>query len=166
MIRRPPRSTLFPYTTLFRSPMNAMIGMAYLALRTDLTPRQRDYVAKVYNAAKSLLGIINDILDFSKIGAGKIELEQVRFRVEDVAGNALSLLRLRAHEKDIELLFDITSPSLLGVDGAFLGDALRLGQVLTNLLSNAVKFTETGFVKLTIGIVRREGERVRLEFAV
>src|SRR5574340_942303 len=116
MIRRPPRSTLFPYTTLFRSPMNAMIGMAYLALRTDLTPRQRDYVAKVYNAAKSLLGIINDILDFSKIEAGKIELEQVRFRVEDVAGNALSLLRLRAHEKDIELLFDITSPSLLGAD--------------------------------------------------
>ena len=149
-----------------RTPMNAMIGMAYLALRTDLTPRQRDYVAKVYNAAKSLLGIINDILDFSKIEAGKIELEQVRFRVEDVAGNALSLLRLRAHEKDIELLFDITSPSLLGVDGAFLGDALRLGQVLTNLLSNAVKFTETGFVKLTVGIVRREGGRVWLEFAV
>ena len=149
-----------------RTPMNAMIGMTYLALRTDLSPRQRDYVTKVYNAAKSLLGIINDILDFSKVEAGKIELEQVRFRVEDVVGNALSLLRQRAHEKDIELLLDVTEPSLLGADSALLGDALRLGQVITNLLSNAVKFTETGHVKLSVGIAERRDGGVMLDFAV
>ena len=92
-----------------RTPMNAILGMAYLALKTDLTARQHDYVSKIHNAAKSLLGIINDILDFSKVEAGKLELEEGRFRVEDVAGNSLSLLRQRAHEKDIELLFDVAS---------------------------------------------------------
>jgi signal transduction histidine kinase/CheY-like chemotaxis protein len=149
-----------------RTPMNAMIGMAYLALRTELTPRQRDYINKVYNAARSLLGIINDILDFSKVEAGKVELEQVRFRIEDVVGNSLSLLRQRAHEKDIELLLDITEPSLLGADSALIGDPLRLGQVLTNLLSNAVKFTERGIVKLSVGIAGRQQNEVRLTFAV
>ena len=79
--------------------MNAILGMAYLALKTDLTPRQHDYVSKIHNAAKSLLAIINDILDFSKVEAGKLELEEGRFRVEDVAGNSLSLLRQRAHER-------------------------------------------------------------------
>ena len=135
-----------------RTPMNAILGMAYLALKTDLTPRQHDYVSKIHNAAKSLLAIINDILDFSKVEAGKLELEEGRFRIEDVAGNSLSLLRQRAHEKDIELLFDVTDSRLLGEGGALMGDALRLGQVLTNLLSNAVKFTHHGYVKLLISV--------------
>ena len=93
-----------------RTPMNAILGMAYLALKTDLTARQLDYVNKIHNAARSLLGVINDILDFSKVEAGKLELEEGRFRVEDVAGNSLSLLRQRAHEKDVELLFDVAEP--------------------------------------------------------
>ena len=133
-----------------RTPMNAILGMAYLALKTDLNKRQHDYVQKIHEAAKALLGIINDILDFSKVEAGKLELEEGRFRIEDVAGHSLSLLRQRAHEKDIELLFDVTEPGLLGESGALMGDALRLGQVLTNLLSNAVKFTHHGYVKLMI----------------
>ena len=149
-----------------RTPMNAILGMAYLALKTDLTTRQRDYVGKIHNAAKSLLGIINDILDFSKVEAGKLELEEGRFRLEDVAGNALSLLRQRAHEKDIELLFDVTDPRLLGEGGALMGDALRLGQVLTNLLSNAVKFTHSGYVKLVIGVEARDAESETLRFTV
>ena len=135
-----------------RTPMNAILGMAYLALKTELTPRQHDYVSKIHSAAKSLLAIINDILDFSKVEAGKLELEEGRFRIEDVAGNSLSLLRQRAHEKDIELLFDVTDSRLLGEGGALMGDALRLGQVLTNLLSNAVKFTHHGYVKLLISV--------------
>jgi len=149
-----------------RTPMNAIIGMAYLALKTELTPRQRDYVDKVHTAAKSLLGIINDILDFSKVEAGKLELEQTRFILEDVASNSLSLLRQRAHEKEIELLFDITDPLLLGDTGALLGDALRLGQILTNLLSNAVKFTHQGYVKLTVSVEQRSDDDVRLRFCV
>ena len=149
-----------------RTPMNAILGMAYLALRTDLNARQHDYVNKIHDAAKSLLGIINDILDFSKIEAGKLELELGRFRVEDVAGNSLSLLRQRAHEKDIELLFDVTEARLLGESGALMGDALRLGQVLTNLLSNAVKFTHHGYVKLLIGVEHNHADAVTLRFTI
>ena len=149
-----------------RTPMNAIIGMAYLTLGTALNPRQHDYVSKIQNAAKSLLGIINDILDFSKVEAGKLELDEGRFRVEDVAGNALSLLRQRAHEKDIELLFDVAEPQLLGEGGALMGDALRLGQVLSNLLSNAVKFTHNGYVKLMISVDSRDAESEVLRFTV
>ena len=149
-----------------RTPMNAILGMAYLALKTELSPRQHDYVNKIYNAARSLLGIINDILDFSKVEAGKLELEEGRFRVEDVAGNSLSLLRQRAHEKDIELLFDVTESRLLGEGGALMGDALRLGQVLNNLLSNAVKFTHSGYVKLLISVEHRDETTETLRFTV
>ncbi|MDD2854998.1 MAG: response regulator, partial [Desulfuromonadaceae bacterium] len=149
-----------------RTPMNAIIGMAYLALKTELTPRQRDYIEKAHNAAKSLLGIINDILDFSKVEAGKLELEQSRFILEEVAGNSLSLLRQRAHEKEIELLFNITDPMLLGKNGALLGDALRLGQVLTNLLSNSVKFTHQGYIKLTINAEERTEDDLLLRFSM
>ncbi len=160
--------SLFLATTSheIRTPMNAIIGMAYLALKTDLTPRQKDYIEKAHSAAKSLLGIINDILDFSKVEAGKLELEQARFELEDVAGNSLSLLRQRAHEKEIELLFDITDPLLLGRSGALLGDALRLGQILTNLLSNSVKFTHQGYVKLTVSVEDRSEEDVFLRFSL
>ena len=149
-----------------RTPMNAILGMAYLTLKTELSPRQHDYVNKIYSAARSLLGIINDILDFSKVEAGKLELEEGRFRVEDVAGNSLSLLRQRAHEKDIELLFDVTEPRLLGEGGALMGDALRLGQVLNNLLSNAVKFTHSGHVKLLISVEARDEATEMLRFTV
>ncbi|MEO7940460.1 MAG: response regulator, partial [Burkholderiaceae bacterium] len=149
-----------------RTPMNAILGMAYLALRTRLDARQHDYVNKIHEAAQSLLAIINDILDFSKVEAGKLELEVGRFRVEDVAGQSLSLLRQRAHEKDIELLFDVTQSNLLGESGALMGDALRLGQVLTNLLSNAVKFTHHGYVKLMVHIHETDADGVTLLFTV
>ncbi len=149
-----------------RTPMNAIIGMSYLALKTELMPRQRDYISKAHSAAKSLLGIINDILDFSKVEAGKLELEQSRFRLEDVVGNSLSLLRQRAHEKEIELLFDITDPLLLGDSGTLLGDSLRLGQTITNLLSNSLKFTHQGYVKLTVGVEERSEENVLLRFTM
>ena len=149
-----------------RTPMNAILGMAYLALKTDLNTRQHDYVNKIHEAAKSLLGIINDILDFSKVEAGKLDLEEGRFRIEDVAGHSLSLLRQRAHEKDIELLFDVTESRLLGESGALMGDALRLGQVITNLLSNAVKFTHHGYVKLLVAVEESRADALTLRFTV
>ena len=149
-----------------RTPMNAILGMSHLALKTELDARQYDYVNKIHEAARSLLGVVNDILDFSKVEAGKLDLEIGRFRIEDVAGQSLSLLRQRAHEKDIELLFDVTDPRLLGESGAMMGDPLRLGQVLTNLLSNAVKFTHHGYVKLLIHINDADANGVTLQFTV
>lgn len=147
-----------------RTPMNAIIGMSYLALKTELTPRQHDYVTKVHNAAQSLLGILNDILDFSKVEAGKLELEQACFVLEDVLSNALSLQSQRAREKEIELLLDLADPLLFGENGVLQGDALRLGQVLTNLLANAIKFTHQGFVRLRVEILALDEQTCSLHF--
>jgi len=149
-----------------RTPMNAIIGMAYLALRTNLTKRQRDYIDNIHQAARSLLGIINDILDFSKIEAGRIELDQTPFRLGDVVTNALTLLRQRAQEKEIELLLDMPDPLPLGGRGTLLGDPLRLGQILTNLLSNAVKFTHQGQVRLTVEVEECANAHTKVRFSV
>ena len=149
-----------------RTPMNAIIGMIYLALKTDLNARQRDYISKAHGAARMLTGIINNILDFSKIEADKMELERSRFLLEEVASNALTLLQQRASEKEIELLFDVCDPHVLGENGALLGDSLRLSQILTNLLSNAIKFTHRGHVKLAVCIEAQDSESMTLRFSV
>ncbi len=149
-----------------RTPMNAIIGMAYLALKTELTPRQREYIDQVQAAAQSLLGIVNDVLDFSKAEAGKLELEQLPFRLEEVAGNALGQMRRRAYEKEIELLFELSDPRLLGEGGTLLGDPLRLGQIIGILLSNSLKFTQQGYVKLSVDLQQRGEDDLLLRFAV
>ncbi|MBT6564334.1 MAG: hypothetical protein HON76_17595, partial [Candidatus Scalindua sp.] len=109
-----------------RTPMNAIIGMSQLALMTELTPKQNDYVNKVESSALALLRIINDILDFSKIEAGKMSIEAVDFSLEDVLESLSDLVTLKAEEKGLELLFSMGNdvPILL------VGDSLRLGQVL------------------------------------
>jgi two-component system, sensor histidine kinase and response regulator len=129
-----------------RTPMNAIIGMAYLALKSSLEPTQRNYVTKIHEAAKSLLGILNDILDYSKIDAGKIVLESTSFDLAAVLQNALFMVHQRAQDKRLEVILDCN----LNHAGNFVGDPLRLGQVLINLLSNAVKFTEHGHVRLGV----------------
>jgi signal transduction histidine kinase/ActR/RegA family two-component response regulator len=149
-----------------RTPMNAIIGMTYLALRTGLTPRQRDYIDKANQAATALLGIINNILDFSKVEAGKMELDCAPFRLEQVVANALALVQLPAQDKDLLLVRDIADPELLGAGGMLLGDAMRLGQVLTNLLANAIKFTEHGTVRLSVQVERSDAHGVDLRFAL
>ncbi|MDJ0883396.1 MAG: transporter substrate-binding domain-containing protein [Desulfobacterales bacterium] len=146
-----------------RTPMNAVIGMAHLALKTELTPKQRDYVSKIQSSANSLLGIINDILDFSKIEAGKLDMEAVDFSLEDVLENLGNLVTVKAAEKkDLEVLFST------GVDVPrfLVGDPLRLGQVLLNLVNNAIKFTETGEIVVSTILESRQPDHVMLRFTV
>ncbi|MBT6226710.1 MAG: response regulator [Candidatus Scalindua sp.] len=145
-----------------RTPMNAIIGMSQLALMTELTPKQNDYVNKVESSALALLRIINDILDFSKIEAGKMSIEAVDFSLEDVLESLSDLVTLKAEEKGLELLFSMGNdvPILL------VGDSLRLGQVLSNLVSNAIKFTEDGEIIISVNMISREEEKVKLKFSV
>ena len=123
-----------------RTPMNAIIGMTRLALQTDLTEKQHDYLTKTYGASESLLMIIDDILDFSKIEAGKLSIESIEFDLDEVLERLSSIVGLKAGEKGLELIF-YTDPQ---VPTSLVGDPLRLGQVLVNLTSNSVKFTESG----------------------
>lgn len=129
-----------------RTPMNAIIGMSNLALKTDLNEKQKNYINKVNISAELLLGIINDVLDFSKIEQGMVEVETLAFNLQDVFDNVNNLLGLKAAEKGISLTFNISPqvPTLL------LGDALRLGQVLTNLGGNALKFTQKGGISIRV----------------
>ncbi|WP_088285921.1 response regulator [Ideonella sp. A 288] len=133
-----------------RTPMNAIMGMTHLALQTELTTEQRDYLNKASGASRMLLGLINDVLDFSKIEAGHMAIEAAPFVLESVVSQAIELVRQAAQHKELELLCDFADPSLLADHGTLRGDALRLQQVLTNLLSNAVKFTPAGQVRLTV----------------
>jgi signal transduction histidine kinase/CheY-like chemotaxis protein len=145
-----------------RTPMNGVIGMADLALRTDLTNEQRDYLNKIDYSAKSLLNVINDILDFSKIEAGKLELEEVRFEVASVLENIGGISALRAAEKGLR--FEIHAGE--SVPPVLIGDAPRYGQILLNLIANGIKFTEAGSVLVTIVATQLTGDRVELTTTV
>ena len=145
-----------------RTPMNAVIGMSHLALGTDLTPRQRDYVEKIQRSGQHLLGLINDILDFSKIEAGKLEVEVVDFDLRGVLDNVANLISDKCAHKGLELLFDV-DPAL---PDDLLGDPLRLGQILVNCANNAVKFTEEGEIIVRVTEASRDDAGVLLRFEV
>ena len=129
-----------------RSPMNGVIGMTELALDTDLTPQQREYLEIVKSSSESLLNVVNDILDFSKIEAGKLVFEHIPFNLQKVIDDTLKPLSLRAQEKGIRLVCDLAAD----VPQALLGDPGRLRQVLVNLIGNAIKFTDRGDVVLRV----------------
>ncbi|MBI3670340.1 MAG: PAS domain S-box protein [Acidobacteria bacterium] len=129
-----------------RTPMNGILGMTELALDTELTPEQQEYLTTVKTSADHLLRVINDILDFSKIEAGKLDLELVEFPLRDTLGETLKTLAVRAHRKGVELSCWVTGD----VPDALVGDPGRLRQVLVNLVGNAIKFTERGEVLVRV----------------
>jgi len=145
-----------------RTPMNAIIGMTYLAMQTKLSIQQRDYLEKIQTATQSLLGIINDILDFSKVEAGKMDIEEADFTLEEIFTNLANLLNTNACQKGIELIFDYKPDVPQGLKG----DPLRLGQILTNLTNNALKFTSKGEIIVKVETLIREEQFVTLQFSV
>jgi PAS domain S-box-containing protein len=145
-----------------RTPMNAIIGMSHLALKTELTPRQRDYINKIQGSGRHLLGIINDILDFSKIEAGKLTIEHTEFELEKVLDNVANLIAEKTASKGLELVFNVDRHVPLKL----VGDPLRLGQILINYCNNAVKFTEQGEVGILIRIKEQTENEVLLYCAV
>ncbi len=145
-----------------RTPMNAVIGFANLALKTQLTPRQSNYISKIRDAGDSLLAVINDILDFSKIEAGKLEINEVDIQLDRVLANVVAVVNYKAQSKGIEFLLGVDDdiPQYLS------GDPVRLSQVLTNLVGNAVKFTDKGRVELKVDLLERNAREARLRFRV
>jgi PAS domain S-box-containing protein len=129
-----------------RTPMNGILGMTELVLDTNLTTEQREHLGLVRISAESLLSIINDILDFSKIEAGKLEIEAIPFDLRESIGETMKLLSVRAHQKGLELIYDVPPD----VPEALIGDPGRIRQVLINLVGNAVKFTEKGEVFISV----------------
>jgi PAS domain S-box-containing protein len=145
-----------------RTPMNGIIGMTELALDTDLTPEQREYLTMVKSSADSLLTVINDILDFSKIEAGKLSLDPIDFHLPDSIHDTVKTLAWRAQEKGLELICYLAPE----VPEMVVGDPGRLRQILTNLIGNAIKFTHQGEVVVRVGVEEETSTEVELHFAV
>jgi signal transduction histidine kinase/DNA-binding response OmpR family regulator len=145
-----------------RTPLNGIMGMTDLALETELTAEQQEYLGTVKLSADSLLAVINDILDFSKIEAGRIDLEMIQFDLRDCLEGTLKTLALRADEKGLELLCEVAAE----VPEIVEGDSSRLRQVLVNLLGNAIKFTNEGEVALKAHVEAEDGKDRILHFTV
>lgn len=129
-----------------RTPMNGVIGMTDLLLETDLTAEQQEYADTVRRSAETLLTVINDILDFSKIEAGKLHIDAIPFNLADTLSDTLKILALRAHQKGLELLYNLPS----SIPTTMIGDPGRVRQILINLIGNAIKFTERGEVLVEV----------------
>ncbi|MCL2010218.1 MAG: ATP-binding protein [Synergistaceae bacterium] len=145
-----------------RTPMNAIMGILQLVLRMPLHPRQREYLEKIDFSTKALLRIINDILDFSKIEAGMMDVEEVPFFVEDAINGVIDLTKHRMEEKGLAISIE-KDPE---IQGQYLGDPLRLNQVLTNLCTNAIKFTAEGHITVAAKLLEKTDSKATLLFSV
>jgi PAS domain S-box-containing protein len=145
-----------------RTPMNGIIGMTELALDTELTTEQHEYLSMVKSSANSLLSLINDILDFSKIEAGKLVLENVAFGLRQALSNTIDILTLRAQQKGLQLRCEF-SP---GLPDGLIGDPVRLSQIIANLVGNALKFTSQGEIVLRITMNHEPPDQAAYHFSV
>ncbi|MCF7202243.1 response regulator [Pseudomonas oligotrophica] len=145
-----------------RTPLNGILGFTHLLQKSELTPRQQDYLATIEKSADNLLGIINEILDFSKIEAGKLVLDSVPFNLRDLIEDTLTILAPSAHTKQLELISLVYQDTPLSL----IGDPQRLKQVLTNLVSNAIKFTNEGTIVVRAMVEDETAERAQLRISV
>ena len=146
-----------------RTPINGVLGMTDLVLDSELTREQRDYLTLAKSSGESLLVVINDILDFSKVESGKLELEHIEFNLYKGIGEAMRALAVRAHQKKIELVYDVHHD----VPPQLIGDPGRLRQILTNLVGNALKFTEHGEILIQVEVEKQGTKKgIDLHFRV
>ncbi|MEM6470691.1 MAG: response regulator [Planctomycetota bacterium] len=145
-----------------RTPLNAILGMTELALATDLTREQRDYLKTVKTSADTLLDLLNDVLDISKIEAGRVEIEEIDFNLAEVVRETLKALAVRAHERGLELAVHMP----MDIPHGLRGDPTRIRQVLFNLVGNAIKFTEQGEVIVDVEQQWQTDDEIGLQFSV
>jgi signal transduction histidine kinase/CheY-like chemotaxis protein len=145
-----------------RTPMNGVLGATELALETELTGEQREYLELAKSSADALLALLNDILDFSKIEAGKLDLEHAPFGLREHLERSVKTLALRAHQKDLELVCHVAPD----VPDAIIGDPSRLRQIILNLVGNAIKFTERGEIGVAVRVAAHTETEVALHFEV
>lgn len=145
-----------------RTPLNAVIGLSHLLLKTNLTPKQADYLKKIESSSDSLLSIINDILDFSKIESGRLTLEETNFDLETIFQKLANVITYKANAKGLEIAFGVDNH----VPTYLIGDPTRLEQILINLCSNAVKFTDHGEIVVSTKLAEDLGDRIKLAFEV
>ena len=145
-----------------RTPLNAITGMSYIMKKTEMTTTQSHYLEKISRASSDMLTIINDILDFSKIESGKVTLESIAFRLDDVLERLINIIIYKVDEKNLE--FNLQKDP--GIPAYLIGDASRLSQILLNLVNNAIKFTDSGEINLIIRQVSKTDGFCKLEFVI
>jgi PAS domain S-box-containing protein len=145
-----------------RTPLNGIIGLTELVLDTSLTNTQKEYLTKAKQSSTSLLDIINEILDYSKIEAGKLNIVKERFSLSTILSNISSLFGYKISQKGLEFNFTI-DPEIYDT---LIGDSLRITQVLNNFLGNAIKFTHSGYIRLSIELLEKSSEKIKIKFYI